>query len=102
MQACDLILHYVVATLPVLVAPELVLQVLGVGVVISEGCFALDPVDDVTIDSYWNLQLEVWSLVVATPTQGMLICHANKVELYYTLCWYRSIVVKPAHMRMRV
>ena len=75
--------HGAVATVPVLVAPELVLQVLGVGVVISEGRLALDPVDDVTIHSYGNLQLEVWSLVVATPTQGMLICHASKMELYY-------------------
>ena len=54
---------------PVLVGPELVLKVLEVGVVISKGGLALYPVDDVTINSNGNLQLEVGRLVVTASAQ---------------------------------
>ena len=40
---------------------------------VSKRGFALHPIDDITIDSYRDLQLEVWSLVVAPPTQTVLI-----------------------------
>ena len=69
---------------PVLIAPELVLQVLCVTSLISKRGLALQPVDDITINSYWDLQLEIRCLIVPSPTQTVLV-YGNVVYTHMQL-----------------
>lgn len=66
--------------LPVLVAPELILQVPLVTLAITERSLALDPVNDVTIHCHWYLQLQIGSLVIAPSFQAVLICQGREAQ----------------------
>ena len=60
--------------MPVLIAPELFVQVLQVALLISKRSLALQPVDDITVNSNRDLQLKVGSLVISSPSQAVFIC----------------------------